>query len=103
NEHCCHPIHAAHLFSFLVGKTDYYKIVFKESSNLLIIEEFSALILPNSVVAQADKNYVHLTFSNRWKISMRLHTASSQIKSSPALKFDTQPVEIFVSRQTIKI
>lgn len=37
-------------------------------------------------------SYVMLKFSNGWEISMRLHTASSQLGTS--VKFDSQPMNL---------
>ncbi|MGI0484711.1 HaeIII family restriction endonuclease [Pantanalinema rosaneae CENA516] len=94
---------ASHLFSFLVGRTDFYKLIFQERSKLLVVEEFSQLTIPESVIAQAQKNYVYLKFSNAWEISMRLHTASSRISNNPSLKFDTQPSQVVVPRQSFNV
>ncbi|OCQ95641.1 hypothetical protein BCD67_10505 [Oscillatoriales cyanobacterium USR001] len=89
NSFCSSPISASHLFSFLVGRIDFYKIIFYESQNLLLVQDFRKPPFVNSVTAQSDQSYAHLQFSNAWKISMRLHTASSRITSNPSLKFDT--------------
>lgn len=103
NQNCLHQVNASHLFSFLVGNNDFYKLIFKEKEQALLIEEFSRLPLPSNVNAQHNQNYIYLDFSNNWKVSMRLHTASSRIHSSPSLKFDTQPIEIVVPTEIFKI
>lgn len=103
NQHCTQQVNASHLFTFLVGKFDFYKLIFNEKNSSLTIEEFTKLSLPTSVTAQKNQNYVYLNFSNSWKISMRLHTASSEIKNNPDLKFDTQPVEIIVPKEIINV
>jgi hypothetical protein len=46
--------------------------------------------MPSNVIATLNKQYVNLIFDNGWEISMRLHTASSQLKNSPSFKFDTK-------------
>jgi hypothetical protein len=79
-----------HLFTFLVGKTDFHKIIFNELPGELKIQTFNSPQFVKSVVARNQSSYVELEFSNFWKISMRLHTASSQITVYPSLKFDTQ-------------
>lgn len=90
NELCLQAVHSNHLFTFLVGKTDFYKIIFNEQQNELRIQSFSKPSFVNSVIAQSVQSYVYLNFSNSWKVSMRLHTASSRIANNPSLKFDTQ-------------
>ncbi len=49
--------------------------------------------MPTNVIATVNKQYVLLSFDNGWEISMRLHTASSQLKNSPSLKFDTKALK----------
>jgi hypothetical protein len=46
--------------------------------------------MPSNVIATLNKQYVNLIFDNGWEISMRLHTASSQLKNSPSFKSDTK-------------
>jgi hypothetical protein len=51
--------------------------------------------MPSNVITTLNKQYVSSIFDNGWEISMRLHTASSQLKNSPSLKspslkFDTK-------------
>ena len=89
NTFCRSPISASHLFTFLVGRIDFYKIIFYESQHLLLVQDFRKPPVVNSVTAQSNQSYVRLQFSNAWIISMRLHTAASRITSNPSLKFDT--------------
>ncbi|MBL1177294.1 HaeIII family restriction endonuclease [Pantanalinema sp. GBBB05] len=103
NQNCSQQLHASHLFSFLVGKIDFHKLIFQEKEQLLVVEEFSRLTSPESVVAQANQNYVYLNFSNGWELAMRLHTASSRIGNNPSLKFDTQPKQIIVPKQIFNV
>jgi len=75
------------LFRFLVGSIRFYKIIDKPKEVIML--DFTTVSSPEKVQATLrDKSYIYLTFSNGWKISMRLHTASSRLGKS--LKFDTQ-------------
>lgn len=103
NNFCYLQLNASHLFTFLVGRIDFYKVIFHEQQGVVIIEAFNNLPPVTSVIARNNQNYVNLQFSNAWAISMRLHTASSQIQSNPSLKFDTQPVNIIVPRQQLNL
>ena len=88
NEHCNDEEHSKHLFCFLVGTINFYKVIV--TKELVKILAFSDIPLPKSVTAtQTSDHYVDLLFSNEWKFSMRLHTASSGI-SGVSLKFDTR-------------
>lgn len=79
------------LFSFLVGNTDFYKII--DYNDEVIILDFTAIDKVSSVKAKLRaKSYVDLKFSNGWIVGMRLHTAVSALGKS--LKFDTQPKDI---------
>ncbi|MFQ3616387.1 MAG: HaeIII family restriction endonuclease [Cyanobacteriota bacterium] len=80
---------AENLFQYLVGATNYYKVIIRTRSNEIEIQEFDKMELPKDVQASVRRQYVDLDFTNGWKITMRLHTASSRIGSSPSLKFDT--------------
>lgn len=74
-------------FHFLVGNLDFYKIIV--TSNNVEIIDFAKIIAPDFINATVrNDSYVDLNFSNNWKITMRLHTASSKIGNS--VKFDTQ-------------
>jgi hypothetical protein len=90
NQLCCPPEKANHLFRFLVGTTDFYKVIFDPSRSRLLIQLFAKPDFVESVIAEANQNYVYLNFANSWKLAMRLHTASSRLGGNPSLKFDTQ-------------
>jgi hypothetical protein len=90
SQFCQSSTNANHLFKFLLGKTDFYKIIFNERLNELYIQFFNKSTNVSSVFAESQANYVRLEFDRLWKISMRLHTASSRITTNPSLKFDTQ-------------
>lgn len=90
---------AQSLFSFLVGNAGFYKAVLQGSSftiydfnNIPAAKSFSAEWVPSK------PNYVNLTFSNGWKMSLRLHTASSRLAENVSVKFDTQPQTIPIKK-----
>jgi hypothetical protein len=95
------------LFKFLIGTTNYYKINYESHKEIVSIEEFAELPLATSVTATCNEQYVYLVFTlssaHQWKISMRLHNASSTIRKSPDLKFDTKALEINVLKEEIRI
>ncbi len=90
-------------FQFLIGKVDYIKMIRMDES--LEITDFSAYQLPSSCLVKYDiekRSYIYLDFNNGWRISMRLHTASSRmgaLGSTPSLKFDSQPVETLTPQE----
>ena len=80
-------------FQFLVGRTDYIKVILIDGS--LEIINFSAIQFPTKCVVSHNGSYIYLDFNNGWRISMRLHTAASamgMLGKTPSLKFDTQPI-----------
>jgi hypothetical protein len=88
NSHTAKPATAQQFFSFIVGMTDYHKIIVYNEK--IEIHEFALMPDVKSLMAfQVDNSYIHVRFSNSWTVSMRLHTASSRIKGV-SLKFDTQ-------------
>ncbi|MGB7059756.1 MAG: HaeIII family restriction endonuclease, partial [Geitlerinemataceae cyanobacterium] len=88
---CKLPWNANHLFTFLTGNTNFYKVILPAKQDFVKIQEFTHIPPVESVVAESDRNYVYLKFSNDWQMALRLHTASSRIQQNPSLKFDTQP------------
>jgi len=101
NTNCNNAKQAAFMFNFLVGTTDYHKIIVNESN--IEILDFINLSNVNNVRAEITSNsYIHLHFSNEWVLSMRLHTASSRL-SGVSLKFDTQPHIINIPTLTINL
>jgi len=101
NSHCKESRNIIALFTFLVGKTDFYKII--DFTNEIHIYKFHEIDLPQSVKAETSgDSYVKLYFSNGWVISMRLHTAASNLGKS--LKFDTQPMNLdeMIPKEIIK-
>ena len=91
NNLCNNEKKAQNLFSFLVGSTDFYKII--DYKYEVVILDFNTIDKVSSVAAKLrGKSYVDLEFSNGWIVGMRLHTAASALGKS--LKFDTQPKSI---------
>ncbi|WP_414520957.1 HaeIII family restriction endonuclease [Umezakia ovalisporum] len=72
---------------------NYYKIIVDTNAQTLTIQQFTQIQMPTNVMATVKRQYVNLIFENGWEISMRLHTASSQLKNSPSLKFDTKALK----------
>lgn len=96
NEYGKQYSHSNALFRFLVGNEGFYKITLFDKplkKKHLLIQEFIDLPPAKSVSAKLLLtkycNYIHLAFSNGWKMRIRLHTASSKIGDSISLKFDT--------------
>lgn len=88
---CKSQANVIHLFQFLSGTTNFYKII--DFDDKVVILDLTTVDLPSSVSAKMKKkSYVDLDFSNNWILSMRLHTAASKLGRS--LKFDTQPLKI---------
>ncbi len=103
NSNCQKPENADELFRFLYGTIKYFKII--DLKNEIHIYEFDGSQKVNKVEARQNMNepsYVYLTFSNGWKASMRLHTASKDYgytaKGKPdiSIKFDTRPIDLDV-------
>jgi len=94
------PFNTTSFFSFIVGMTNYYKIIVRENS--IEILKFNDVALPTQMTATLkDKSYVLVKFNNSWEISMRIHTASSRI-IGVSQKFDTQPVKMDVQKEILK-
>jgi len=84
-------IRVSKYFEFIVGITDFYKVVVTDKS--IEIMAYVDIDKPNSLKAKIrSSNYVDVSFSNGWVLSMRLHTASSKIKGV-SIKFDTRVQE----------
>ena len=94
---------ADQLFRYFIGDRNYYKIIVNSGLKEIQIQEFNSLSIssPMNVLAEIEKQYVTLNFDNNWEIKMRLHTASSKIKVSPDLKFDTKLVNSNVSYEIL--
>lgn len=95
---------SSNLFQYLVCN-NYYKIVVNSNKHILEIQEFAQITNHTQVIASNDSSrkncYIDLTFNNDWIISMRLHSASSKLKTNPSLKFDTKAKETQIPFITI--
>lgn len=95
--------HQAHLFfSFLVGHTDFDKIIITPTQATIV--HFYDISLPSHMhVTVQNNNYIHVLFDNQFAFRMRLHTASSRFTNGKtlSLKFDTQLLEPAPLRQTL--
>lgn len=86
-----HPENANEHFKFLVGATDFQKVVVTEHE--VEVADFSKIKQPTTMAATVSAdNYVDLDFDNGFKFKMRLHTAKKDFKRNKtlSLKFDTQ-------------
>lgn len=89
--HQTQALQAQHFFEFLVGKTNFDKVIMTKDS--IEVLSFNQIPLPQHVAAyHYDYNRIELEFDNGFKFDMRIHTASSRfhIGKSISLKFDTQ-------------
>jgi len=100
NNNCSKVGNAQELFAFLVGNTNFYKI--RAVGDKIEVQEFAEIEKPRLVKASVkNSSYVILVFSNKWQISMRIHTASSRIGTS--VKFDTKQENAIISKEIINI
>lgn len=115
---------ASHLIEYLVGNKDFYKVI--KSKNTLEIQAYNLygtlnipfqniepkfktpqINLPDKIVNIAFKENSKTTliveFNNDWKLSFRIHNASSRIE--PSLKFDINllktPNSLFVNKLSL--
>lgn len=82
-------------FRFLVGNTDFEKVILDPKSRLILIKDFSNI--PNATgitntFIDPQNGYLVVQFNNNFILNMRLHTASSKFKLTSALdlKFDSK-------------
>jgi len=84
---------AERLFGFIVG-SGYYKVIApKATSEPLVVQDFTSVSTPSSMVVEANRSYLELRFNNAWHVRMRLHSASSKIRLDGRqvdLKFDAR-------------
>ena len=99
------------MVEYLIGISDYYKVVSHDSKRLTLIHSFNVhgtlnrpgkvkvsaisvpiVQLPTELVAMRfktdSKNTIEMYLNNGWELSFRIHNASS--KAEPSLKFDIQ-------------
>ena len=95
------PESVKYFFRFIVGITNFYKVIVGQ--DFVEIYGFEDIPPPKKMKCEIISNsYIHVTFDNNWKISMRLHTASSRLKGV-SLKFDTTPLEMSIPLSLIHI
>lgn len=99
------------MIEYLIGTSDYYKIVSHDKKHLTVIHTFNVhntlnkpskikisaisvpvLKLPTELIAlkfkTGSKNTVEMYLNNGWQLSFRIHNASTKVE--PSLKFDIQ-------------
>ena len=102
---------ARRMIEYLIGKTDYYKVISRDSKKLTLIRTFNlhgtlnkpsavrvsaitvpVVTLPTRIVAlqmKPDSNTtIEMYLDNGWQLSFRIHNAEDKI--IPTLKFDIQ-------------
>lgn len=89
------PASIQRYFRFLVGNTDFEKVILDPKSRLILIKDFSSI--PNATgitntFINPQNGYLVVQFNNNFILNMRLHTASSKFKLTSALdlKFDSK-------------
>lgn len=106
------------MIEYLIGTSDYYKVVSHDKKHLTLIHTFnihgtlnkpskirvSAITvpiveLPTELIALKFKNHstdtVEMYLNNGWQLSFRIHNASTKVE--PSLKFDVQFIGMPVS------
>lgn len=88
-----------HYMKFLIGNTDYTKVVVIHGE--IQLSKYQDLPASTSMKAEliSDKNII-VDFNNGVVVNMRLHTASSRIETN-SLKFDTQPQQLNVPHEVL--
>lgn len=81
-KHANDQLHVAAFFKYLVGSNEYY--VLKNETGHIEIKHFSGIAQPSGFQItypyKSRKNTFFMEFNNGWKITFRLHTASSRIE-----------------------
>lgn len=99
NKYAFKGVEANNFFKFILGNNNYIKII--AQNNEIKIHKYQDISSVKSLNATVSNNkYITISFSNKWEIQLRLHTASSKIKGM-SLKFDTQPLKIPVPEEKI--
>ena len=95
NEHGNEGERANHYLKFLVGNTEFKKIIVFPDSNILIQSYDNIPVSKLVTTSVINNSYIEVDFHNGIILLMRLHTASSRF-SENSLKFDTQRKEFEV-------
>lgn len=111
------------IVEYLVGTSDYYKIVSHDNKRMTLIHTFNMhdtlnkpskikvsainvpiVELPTELIAikfkKGSNNTVEMYLNNGWQLSFRIHNASTKVE--PSLKFDVQFIGIPVSILSIE-
>jgi len=89
NEHGKNPDTSNTYFRFLVGNTSFKKVIVYPTE--ILIQSYDDIPDCSNITSKVvHKSYISVDFHNGIKLLMRLHTASSRLKTG-SLKFDTQP------------
>lgn len=96
NKWACNDTNLANnLFSFIVNN-GFYKVIVNTGANASVkAQDYLTIASVNNVTASINPvtNYLTLSFSNGWVISLRVHTAATKISkgtSQLSLKFDAK-------------
>lgn len=113
-----YPDLATKFMEYLAGRKDFYKFVMDENNREVTIYCYnlhgdlgsgSFVPLPTHFIDKSWKinkdgkqsnNTLIIKMNNDWVVGLRLHSAASLVETS--LKFDTQPIEIPNTLQTLK-
>lgn len=91
-ENANNPENAKAFFKYLVGNNDYY--VIKNGTGKIEVKQFVGISPPSSFKItypwNGKKTTFLIEFDNGWKITLRLHTASSRIVKSNGMVFMTE-------------
>lgn len=88
------PASIQRYFRFLVGNTNFEKVILDPTSRLILIKDFSNIPDATRIISASinpQNGYLVVQFDNNFILNMRLHTASSKFKltSALSLKFDS--------------
>lgn len=88
------PASIQRYFRFLVGNTNFEKVILDPTSRLILIKDFSNIPNATRIISASinpQNGYLVVQFDNNFILNMRLHTASSKFKltSALSLKFDS--------------
>ena len=117
------PLIPTKMIEYLIGTSDYYKIVSQDKQHLTLIHTFNThgtlnkageskvsafsvpiVELPTELIALKFKteshNTVEMYLNNGWQLNFRIHNASKKVE--PSLKFDVRFISMPVSVLTIE-
>lgn len=87
------------MFYFLVGNCNFVKII--DLRKEIVVLNFIDIPAPQKVkITHPQNGYLRMEFDNDWILNLRLHTASSKLKSK-SIKFDVRAEKTTVSEYRI--